>query len=131
MTTEMTRSEKELLAARIAAKIEVIDSDISDLEEAKENYKAKINELLGDTDKSEVIGNAETGFFEYSGQLVSKFDAATAERNLPRETWIKITKPARSTTAAFARKLLTDEELALCLKSNTKKTILVKRVNDD
>lgn len=125
----MTTSNEEL-ALKIVHKIELLQSEIADREEAVENYKSKLDELLGDA-QGEVIGNPNDGFYEYSSYLGKQFNAKQAEQVLPHERWLAASKATRTTTSAQAQKVLTDKEFALCQKQNSKKTIVIKRVDND
>ncbi len=126
-----THGEEDVaaFAGRIAQKIEVLQSQKADIEEAIENYKGKLRETLGDV--KDTIGTKETGFFAFESYISKPFNAAKAEKELPHDRWLAISKPARATNAATAKKILTEAEYALCQKPNEKASITIKRVGDD
>ena len=127
--TQRGEEDVEALAARIASKIEVLQSEKKDIEEAIENYKEKMAVILGEGEKT--IGSQETGFYKFNAYVGKPFNAAQAEKNLPHERWLAASKAGRVTTAALAKKVLTEEEYALCQKPNGKTTIVVERLTGD
>lgn len=108
---------------KISGNIEVLQSEIADRQEAIDNYKATLAEAQG-------LGEHLVGDYRITNYISKQFQAKLAEKVLPPERWEAISVPARTTSAALAAKVLTDEEYALCQKVSDKVSVKVERRED-
>lgn len=89
----------------ISGNILKAQADIAELEEYITNQKAKLAENLE-------LGEQLVGDFKITTYVHKAFNAGLAEKVLPHERWLAISKPSRTTTAAMAKKILTEDEFA-------------------
>ena len=117
--TELTPEQ----IVKISGNIEVLQSEIAEREEAIANMKAKLAEAQG-------LGEHLVGDYKITAYVSKQFQAGLAEKVLPTERWEAISVPARTTSAALAKKVLTDDEYALCQKVSDKISVKVERRDD-
>lgn len=108
---------------KIAGNIKVLQSEIAEREEAIDNLKAKLAEDLG-------IGEFAEGDFLVTVYQSKAFNAKLAEQTLSPERWEAISTPTRVTTAAQAKKVLTEEEFASVQKASDKTSVKVEMRED-
>lgn len=108
---------------KISGNIEVLQSEIAEREEAIVNMKAKLAEAQG-------LGEHLVGDYKITAYVSKQFQAGLAEKVLPADRWEAISVPARTTSAALAKKVLSDEEYARCQKVSDKVSVKIERRED-
>ena len=98
-----------------ADKITVLQSEIADREEAVKNLKAKLAENLPEDEHF-------VGDYKITVYTSKAFNAKLAEEVLTPAQWEAISVPARATTAALAKKVLSEEDFARTQKVSTNGT---------
>lgn len=99
-------------------------ADIAELEEYITNLKSKLADNLP-------LGEQTVGDYKITTYVHKAFNAAQAEKVLPHDRWLAITKPARTTTAAMAKKILTEEEFASTQKVSENGTSVKIELRED
>jgi hypothetical protein len=117
----MTLSNEQIV--KVSGQIEVLQSEIADREEAIANLKATLSESTG-------LGEHLIGDYRITAYVSKQFQAKLAEKKLPAERWEAISVPTRTTTAAMAKKILSDEEYALCQNVSDKVSVKIERRED-
>jgi hypothetical protein len=115
--------------AKLVARINELASEIADLEEARDNYKATLAADLGLTEKSEIIGTEETGYNEVDVYRSKKFDSAYLKKQNP-QAWDKAATAVLTVTSAHAKEVLTPAEYAQGQKVSDKISVVIRPLND-
>ena len=105
----------------IAGKIKVLQSEVDERQEAIDNMKAKLAESLPPQSDPYQYGD-----FDITVYVSKAFNAAQAEKVLPKERWEAASVAKRTTSAAIAKAALTEEEFALCQKVSDKTSVKVE-----
>lgn len=119
-------------AAKIARRIVTIQAEQAELEEAIQNLKGKLAEVLPEGDN--VVGDNEQGFLKVVVYQSKQFNEAYGKKNHP-ELWEKHAVNKRvldSATAKAAIKAeeMTEDEYALFQKPSDKKSVKIELVDD-
>lgn len=115
-------------AKNLARKIKLLQIERDERDEAIENMKTTLAELLGPTEAL-TIGDRDSGFFKVDVYQGATFNEAYGKKGHP-ELWDKAKVTKETVTSASAKAALTPEEYALFQKPHEKTTVKIEFLSD-